>query len=279
MNPTSKYIRLLLFFSLFSFGLSAQQLGEWLELNENKKSDGAIQLVGKNVGYAPLTVSIDFRELRNFEPSVAVPYTFVLHPGEELKEILRLTPAKKARMGAYEYQFAFFLGDALNSKVDEDFEYLLPFPSKKSYYCGQGYNGRFSHSGLYCLDFDMPVGSKVTAARGGVVVDVKENSNRGCKSSKCQQDGNYVLIYHEDGTFGNYVHLKYNGVSVEIGDKVEAGQLIGYSGNTGWSSGPHLHFEVFRTEMNRRVSIPTKFKLPKGVHGEIREGKKYTAIH
>ncbi len=274
-----RYISLLFALFLLSSPLLVNaQMGEWLQLNEEELGDGRIRLVGKNVGYAPLTVSLDFRELKNFETNVKLPHMFVVEPGEDFQNILELTPSKASRMGAYEYQFGFYLGNALKTDYDEDHEYLLPFPAKKSYYCGQGYNGRFSHSGMYCLDFDMPVGSDVSAARGGVVVDIKEDSNRGCKSSKCQQDGNYVLIYHDDGTFGNYVHLKYNGAKVKLGDKVEAGQVIASSGNTGWSSGPHLHFEVYRSDNNKRVSIPTKFKLHKSQKGEVKEGVKYTAV-
>ena len=277
MKPFATLMTLFLF--AFSLSLNAQsQIGEWLELSEEKTRDGRIALSASNTGLAPLTISLDFKVLKNFKANVDLPHLFVVHPGKTV-DVLELSLSRRSGTGAYEYQFGFFLGDCLNTEYDTDFEYLLPFPEKKTYFCGQGYNGKFSHAGLYCLDFDMPVGDKVTAARGGVVIDIKEDSKRGCKSSKCQQDGNYIVIYHEDGTFGNYVHLEFNGVAVEIGDVIEPGQHIGYSGNTGWSSGPHLHFEVFRTEFNKRISLPTKFKIGKNKVGEIEERQKYTAYH
>ena len=99
------------------------------------------------------------------------------------------------------------------------------------------------------------------AARDGIVIAIKEDSNKGCKSRKCQSLANYLLIYHDDGTFGSYVHLKKNGAKVKEGDKVKAGDIVGLSGNTGWSSGPHLHFEVYIPEMNKRHSVKTKFKV------------------
>src|SRR5207249_5813342 len=72
---------------------------------------------------------------------------------------------------------------------------------------------------------------------------------------------NYVLIRHEDGTLGHYCHLQKNGSVVKVGQTVATGDVIAHSGNTGFSSGAHLHFCVFKTKDGReRESIPVKFK-------------------
>ena len=66
----------------------------------------------------------------------------------------------------------------------------------------------------------------------------------GRPDSALKSRANYVKIRHDDGTIGNYVHLQHDGVLVEVGDKVRTGDVIGMSGNTGFTTGPHLHFEV-----------------------------------
>ena len=85
----------------------------------------------------------------------------------------------------------------------------------------------------------MNVGQTVCAMRDGIVVGVKQDSNRGGRNKKYYNDANYILIYYEDGAFTQYVHLKYKGSLVKIVDKVKKGQPIGYSGNTGFSTDPH----------------------------------------
>ena len=107
----------------------------------------------------------------------------------------------------------------------------------------------------------MPIGSPVHAARGGTVVKVVEKHKKNCDSKSCASYNNFILIYHEDGTFSEYVHLAHNGALVDVGDQVKQGQEIGKSGNTGWSNGPHLHFAVFKQAMNDREGVATTFLL------------------
>ena len=122
----------------------------------------------------------------------------------------------------------------------------LPLPAGVSNTISQGHHGYFSHkdTSVWALDFPMPEGSTIVAARAGRIVAYREDSDSGCGDVSCANQANYIIVDHGDGTLGRYWHLELNGVLVNIGDQVCAGTPIGRSGNTGFSTGPHLHFEV-----------------------------------
>ena len=125
----------------------------------------------------------------------------------------------------------------------------------------QGPGGTFSHSDVksrYAMDIAMPEGTPIIAARGGVVVKT-ENSQSGRGSDP---SGNFVRVLHDDGTQGVYLHLKQGSVSVRDGQQVAVGSPLALSGNTGNSSGPHLHFVVQRDTGAGWVSIPYEFTQP-----------------
>ena len=145
-------------------------------------------------------------------------------------------------------------------KYDSSYNYNLPFAKSKRYKIMQGHFGNFSHTSLqskYAIDFKMNVGQPIHAMREGIVIKLKEDSNVGGRSRhKYIDKANYILIYHKDGTFAHYVHLKHNGVVVEKNDSIKKGQLIGYSGNTGFSTAPHLHFTIYKPTPTGFESIP-----------------------
>ena len=111
----------------------------------------------------------------------------------------------------------------------------------------QGFNGAFSHTGVlaYSIDWQAPVGVPIYASRAGFVDRVKSDSNETGKTSKFKDKANYVSIIHDDHSIGQYLHIKYRGACVKPGQEVKKGQLIAYSGNTGWSTFPHIHFHVY----------------------------------
>jgi murein DD-endopeptidase MepM/ murein hydrolase activator NlpD len=157
----------------------------------------------------------------------------------------------------------FSLGSKVTKNLDT-FIYELPFKEGAKYKVVQGYGGRFSHKNKAALDFAMPVGTPVHAARGGIVFSFKDNSDEGGPFSKYGKKANYIIIKHDDGSFGCYWHLKKNGVVAKKG-VVSTGQLIGYSGNTGFVLRPHLHFAVKRI-LNYEMDsfVKTKFNTTQG---------------
>lgn len=162
----------------------------------------------------------------------------------EIKSILSIDAKSH---GEWRYSWTSQLHpDTGDAKHDDNVLYQLPFPKTKPYPISQGPNGAFSHTGpnRFAIDWAMPVGSEILAAREGIVISLREDSFRGGASNKYKSEENYLWIKHPDGTIGQYLHLKKHGVVVEIGEKVDKGQLIAYSGNTGYSTAPHLHFHV-----------------------------------
>ena len=157
---------------------------------------------------------------------------------------------------------------------DTSYIYALPYEPGKSHYIVQGYFGPFSHKERAALDFKMKRGSKVLAAREGVVVRVKQDGDRGGWSKKYRPYGNNIVIQHPDGTRAGYWHLQYRGAFVKMGDSVKKGQAIGLSGKTGYAAMPHLHFLVWLNRNNQWQQVPTRFETTRG-NIYLRGWKKY----
>lgn len=156
----------------------------------------------------------------------------------------------------------FYYSTDVTKNIDS-YKYELPFRKGTSHRVVQGYGGLFSHKHIAAIDFQMPVGTKICAARGGTVYSYKERSDEGGVFSKGK--ANYIIIKHDDGSFGCYWHLQKNGVLVKSG-YVIAGQEIGLSGATGNVLRPHLHFSVKRV-LNYQMDsfLKTKFNTTDGL--------------
>jgi hypothetical protein len=159
-------------------------------------------------------------------------------------------------------------------REDTSFVYALPFEKGTSHLLMQAYFGSFTHKERVALDFGMKKGTRVCAARDGIVVRVKEDGDRGGWNKKYRPYGNHVVIEHADGSRSGYWHLQHNGVLVNVGDTVKQGQVIALSGQTGYAAMPHLHFIVWRSGNGNWEQIPTRFKTSKGV-GYLRPWRRY----
>lgn len=164
---------------------------------------------------------------------------------------------------------------------DTSYVYWLPFLAGKKYLLIQGYDSKMSHKNELALDFKMKPGRTICAAREGVVIGMREDSDKGGLKDEYLSEGNYIMIRHADGSQANYWHLKKDGVLVNPGDSVKKGQAIGFSGNTGYTAFPHLHFELVPapgTQYKDFWQYPARFLTKKGVH-YLRPGKFYKSIH
>ena len=83
----------------------------------------------------------------------------------------------------------------------------------------------------------MPVGTPVHAAREGVVALAEDSHDVGCAREECGQLANFVVVLHSDGTTGEYFHLQHGSEQVRIGERVARGELLAFSGNTGYTHG------------------------------------------
>ncbi len=210
-----------------------------------------------------VSINIDVKST-GMRASTTLPKIFVLK-GKEKQFLLSLEHGQKAWNYNYHYDWA--KGD-YTAVHDTDYVYDLPYDKQDKFKVAQSCNGTFSHFGesQYAIDFVMPINTPIHAAREGIVIDTKNDSSIGGNSRSYMDDANYVSIEHSDGTLGLYNHLKMNGVAVTLGQFVTKGRLLGYSGNTGFSDGPHLHFDVKSSDSKGNpISFPSPFLTDKGI--------------
>jgi murein DD-endopeptidase MepM/ murein hydrolase activator NlpD len=241
------------------------------------EAGGAYHVNAVNENPFSITLSLEVSG-SNYKLNTRQPVTKVLD-ANTTKHLVTVYVEDDKKKFSFRTDYSWFMGNA-DARHDDTYIYRLPYKIGEEFRVGQSYNGSFSHSGdiRYSVDFMMPVKTQVHAARGGHVVQVYEKSDQGGNSMEFKDMANYVVIEHNDGTFGEYAHLSKNGVLVKLGQKVYEGQLIGLSGNTGYSSGPHLHFMVVGVHGNgSHSSIPVRFKTREGVRNRLVEGEHYTA--
>jgi murein DD-endopeptidase MepM/ murein hydrolase activator NlpD len=218
-------------------------------------------------------------------------------PAAELRFALRPSPldalagGSRARshgplaVGALAWSTAMDRHDLIVGAIDPDhddgYEYRLPYGDTASYPVIQGYGARLSHRGTeqYTVDFGMAVGTPVHAARDGVVALAEDSHDAGCWHEDCGRLANFVVLLHADGTTGEYFHLQRGSVQVRLGQAVRRGELLAFSGNTGYTTAPHLHFGVYRTGSDGETqSLAVRFVTRNGVIREPRTGARYLNV-
>ena len=274
-----KFQLLLLFIVFTTFGFAQKKKEKPFKVyNVRSEEDGSTVIYADNNYFCDESVVIKFSALKNMKADVELPFKGVIPPGVKKYKLLTLTIKDLTKESQLGYITKYCHGNIFKDYKKDTSVYLIPYREDEQHSVGQGYGGKFSHymkGRTHALDFNMDEGTSVCAARGGVVIDVKENSSRHGKTIDFQEYGNYITIYHADGTMANYFHIQKDGSKVKIGDKVKAGQVIALSGNTGWSSGPHLHFQTYYYNEDMEVeTIPTKFLQEDGKAIFVEKSKK-----
>jgi len=233
------------------------------DLEVVRNGDASEVYVSNRLG-GPIQVNLALTEARNVIADPALPLTQLL-PARSRVLISRIVPGS-GEAASYAVGMTAMPGDP--HAIAEDVVYALPMDEDSNWEVGQGFHGGFSHDdeqNRYAVDLVVPNGTPILAARGGVVMQVESGFDRaGLNKQKFGERANLVRILHDDGSMAVYAHLQENGVYVRVGDRVSVGQQIAASGNTGYSSGPHLHFCVQINTGMRLVSIPFRMVTSRG---------------
>ncbi|OMG67209.1 peptidase M23 [Stutzerimonas balearica] len=233
-----------------------EKLDNQVKLETRKHAAGETLLV-RNDLFAPVDIELSLSNVSNAVGAPDKPIRWVLPPRSQIR-LATLAPRDPAKPLRYTPRLRHALGDP--RLLPKHYKYPLPWrggPFRQT----QGANGQYSHftaKGRYAVDIAMPEGTPIIAARGGMVVKVEnEQSGRGNNPA-----GNFVRVLHDDGTMGVYLHLMQGSVVVREGQRVATGERLARSGNTGNSTGPHLHFVVQRNVGLAIESIPFDFAQP-----------------
>jgi murein DD-endopeptidase MepM/ murein hydrolase activator NlpD len=216
----------------------------------------------RNDFWGPVEVEIRLSDAVNVLTEPPLPARFVVP--YQTEEALVGFAARDPAMGfSYKLHLETVPGPPKPRRVNNSL-LDVPFPAGEGYFISQGFKGTVTHNtddSEYALDIVMPVGTQILAAKDGIVMDIEEDFNEGgVNKQKFVDKANHVRILHEDGTMAVYAHLDLASVIVRPGAKVRAGQRIARSGNTGFSSGPHLHFALQQNIGLKLVSVPFRFK-------------------
>jgi murein DD-endopeptidase MepM/ murein hydrolase activator NlpD len=182
----------------------------------------------------------------------------VVSPRSE--QVLLEVPAPPGA-GEIRFDYGYVIGDPAATHQPSG-PYRAPFAAARTFQVTQAPPDAITHrdpGSRNAIDIAMPVGTAVHAAREGLVINVAHRFFRGGTTQEVRDEANFVQVLHDDGTTAIYAHLQLNTVRVRPGQRVQRGEYIANSGNTGFSSGPHLHFVVLRNAGLRSESVPVAF--------------------
>jgi len=213
-----------------------------------------------NEFYGPVEFEFLLKESVNIRSKPALPVRLII-PAYKETSAVTIWPANPLQPWSYRYQYSYSLGDPKASHHPPK-PYHLPFESG-TFNISQAFNGKFSHTAphsRHAVDIPMPEGTKLCAARAGVVMDIANDFFTGGAEAAFGERANLIRILHDDGTMAVYAHLKLESARFPLGTRVSEGQVIAESGNTGFSTGPHLHFVIQKNAGMKLVSVPFQFE-------------------
>lgn len=214
----------------------------------------------------PVEVRLRFERRHNVISDPPLPARATLPAGRSVLLAVLGVATPGLGGGDFQLQMDSLPGDP--AARPQDVEYRLPLPPHGVPRIDQGYGGRFSHADAqnrFAVDFAVPEGTPVLAAREGTVMQVEDGfRTAGTDAGRYATQANYIRIAHDDGTMAVYAHLRRDGAQVRVGQRVATGERIGLSGNTGYTTGPHLHFVVQVNRGMRIESLPFRMRGPDG---------------
>jgi len=241
--------------------------------------EGDIELVAQNTYFAPIQLAFRLAQMENVADSTPRDGFKVLPPRSQTQLLVVGEAVQNVTM-SFEYEFQFLPGEP-GAEHRPDQPYRLPYALSSTARVSQAYPATVTHgdpSSQHAVDFVMPVGTDVFAARGGVVIEVASDFfENGTDLNVNGPRANVVRVLHDDGTMSLYAHLNWNTIRVKPGQRVARGEYLADSGNTGFSTGPHLHFVVQRNRGGALESVPVEFAGPAGAPFTVRASESYTA--
>lgn len=245
-----------------------------VQLNQTGKKQQP-EFAIRNDYFGPIEVEVVFSEQENVRATPALPRKFVIQPGVS-EPLFGLGAIDEYQGWRYALSYRYSLGEP-SARHDAQAIYYPPIASYRKFQISQAFNGPFSHTdkqNKYAVDLAMPEGSEVHAARAGVVMSLENDYYKGGTDKQAYKTrANSIRILHDDGSMAVYAHLQVDRAQVYAGMPVKAGQIIAYSGNTGYSSGPHLHFAVQVNQGMNLVAVPFKFSGRQGRLSEPKAGQ------
>lgn len=216
--------------------------------------------------YGPVEIHLTLSNVENIISDAPAPLKLLVPPRQEVRA-MGLEVMDKTEAYSYNLRATSVLGPPRTQSVPA-VTYRIPYAGESAFEVTQAFFGEFSHNtpdSEYAVDIAMPEGTPIVAARDGIVMDVNRDFiGNGADMNKYGARANGVRILHEDGTMAEYAHLKAESVRVIPGTYVNAGQMIAESGNTGFSTGPHLHFVIQKNDGEKLRSVPFTFRLEDG---------------
>jgi len=235
-------------------GLEAQPIHALRE----RDTTGAPEYLVENLTAGPIEVRCVLQSAENVGSDPPLPRHLVV-PAQSEQLVAALHSIDRDRPSSAGVACDAMIGDP-GAHPAENYTYASPFAVGTRFSLEQGFGGRHSHEdeeNRYALDFGVPEGTPVLAARAGVVTQVEDDFRAsGTDPARYGDRANYVRILHDDGSMALYAHLAPGSLLRRPGDRVVVGQLVGKSGNTGFSTGPHLHFSVQRNRGMALRAIP-----------------------
>lgn len=215
--------------------------------------------------WGPVELELKLHEVENVISQPSLPARFVL-PGQTEQRLLKTRPIDPAKGFSFRLSYQQMIGPPLDS-LPAEVNYYPPFPLGLQFPISQGFDNDDTHAkppSQYAVDIVMPVGTPILAARAGRVMDLEDDFHGAAQQERYLTRSNQIRILHDDGTMAVYAHLQANSLRVRQGAKIDRGQWIANSGNTGFSNGPHLHFVIQLNAGMSLESLPFRFLTPNG---------------